>query len=222
MFALFGPQFDSGLATTAIITIMPLAFATMIEHIGDISAIGSTCERNYIADPGLHRTLLGDGLATILASLFGAPANTTYGENTGVLALTRVFDPRVIRIAACCAIVLSFCPKFAAVIAAMPACVIGGVSLVLYGMISAVGVRNLIENQVDFQNNRNVLVAALVLVLSLGIAYSAAGAIVLELGGVTISLSGIAVGSLVGIVLNAILPGNDFEFDVSELEEAAE
>ena len=222
VFALFGPQFDSGLATTAIITIMPLAFATMIEHIGDISAIGSTCERNYIADPGLHRTLLGDGLATILASLFGAPANTTYGENTGVLALTRVFDPRVIRIAACCAIVLSFCPKFAAVIAAMPACVIGGVSLVLYGMISAVGVRNLIENQVDFQNNRNVLVTALVLVLSLGIAYSTAGAIVLELGDVTISLSGLAVGSLVGIVLNAILPGNDFEFDVSELEEAAE
>ena len=139
-----------------------------------------------------------------------------------MLALTRVFDPRVIRIAACCAIVLSFCPKFAAVIAAMPACVIGGVSLVLYGMISAVGVRNLIENQVDFQNNRNVLVAALVLVLSLGIAYSTAGAIVLELGGVTISLSGLAVGSLVGIVLNAILPGNDFEFDVSELEGSAE
>ena len=163
VFALFGPQFDSGLATTAIITIMPLAFATMIEHIGDISAIGSTCERNYIADPGLHRTLLGDGLATILASLFGAPANTTYGENTGVLALSRVYDPRVIRIAACFAIAFSFCPKFAAVIAAMPACVIGGVSLVLYGMISAVGVRNLIENQVDFQNNRNVLVAALVL-----------------------------------------------------------
>ena len=207
---------------SAVFTIVPIALATMMEHIGDISAIGSTCERNYIADPGLHRTLLGDGLATILASLFGAPANTTYGENTGVLALTRVFDPRVIRIAACCAIVLSFCPKFAAVIAAMPACVIGGVSLVLYGMISAVGVRNLIENQVDFQNNRNVLVAALVLVLSLGIAYSTTGAIVLELDGVTISLSGLAVGSLVGIVLNAILPGNDFEFDVSELEEAAE
>ena len=222
VFSLFGPGFDAGLAITAIITIMPLAFATMIEHIGDISAISSTCERNFIASPGLHRTLLGDGLATILASLFGAPANTTYGENTGVLALTRVFDARVVRIAACCAIVLSFSPKFAAVIGAMPSCVIGGVSLVLYGMISAVGVRNLIENQVDFQNNRNVLVAALVLVLSLGIAYSTAGAIVLELGGVTISLSGLAVGSLVGIVLNAILPGNDFEFDVSELEEAAE
>ena len=207
---------------SAILVMAPIALASMMEHIGDMSAISATVGENLIEDPGLHRTLLGDGLATILASLFGAPANTTYGENTGVLALTRVFDPRVIRIAACCAIVLSFCPKFAAVIAAMPACVIGGVSLVLYGMISAVGVRNLIENQVDFQNNRNVLVAALVLVLSLGIAYSTAGAIVLELGGVTISLSGIAVGSLVGIVLNAILPGNDFEFDVSELEEAAE
>ena len=142
VFSLFGPGFDAGLAITAIITIMPLAFATMIEHIGDISAISSTCERNFIANPGLHRTLLGDGLATILASLFGAPANTTYGENTGVLALTRVFDARVVRIAACCAIVLSFSPKFAAVIGAMPSCVIGGVSLVLYGMISAVGVRN--------------------------------------------------------------------------------
>ncbi len=189
VFSLFGPGFDAGLAITAIITIMPLAFATMIEHIGDISAISSTCERNFIANPGLHRTLLGDGLATILASLFGAPANTTYGENTGVLALTRVFDPRVIRIAACCAIVLSFCPKFAAVIAAMPACVIGGVSLVLYGMISAVGVRNLVENHVDFQKNRNVLVAAIVLVLSIGIAYSAAGAITFEVSGIVISLS---------------------------------
>ena len=151
VFSLFGPGFDAGLAITAIITIMPLAFATMIEHIGDISAISSTCERNFIANPGLHRTLLGDGLATILASLFGAPANTTYGENTGVLALTHVFDARVVRIAACCAIVLSFSPKFAAVIGAMPSCVIGGVSLVLYGMISAVGVRNLVENHVDFQ-----------------------------------------------------------------------
>lgn len=222
VFALFGPQFDSGLATTAIITIMPLAFATMIEHIGDISAIGSTCERNYIADPvctvpcsamvwrpSWHRSL-------------APPPIRRMARTPACLPWTRVFDPRVIRIAACCAIVLSFCPKFAAVIAAMPACVIGGVSLVLYGMISAVGVRNLIENQVDFQNNRNVLVAALVLVLSLGIAYSTAGAIVLELGGVTISLSGLAVGSLVGIVLNAILPGNDFEFDTSELEETAE
>lgn len=219
VFSLFGPGFDAGLAITAIITIMPLAFATMIEHIGDISAISSTCERNFIANPGLHRTLLGDGLATILASLFGAPANTTYGENTGVLALTRVFDARVVRIAACCAIVLSFSPKFAAVIGAMPSCVIGGVSLVLYGIISAVGVRNLVENHVDFQKSRNVLVAAIVLVLSIGIAYSAAGAITFEVSGIVISLSGLAIGSLAGIILNAILPGKDYEFDESDIAE---
>ena len=219
VFSLFGPGFDAGLAITAIITIMPLAFATMIEHIGDISAISSTCERNFIANPGLHRTLLGDGLATILASLFGAPANTTYGENTGVLALTRVFDARVVRIAACCAIVLSFSPKFAAVIGAMPSCVIGGVSLVLYGMISAVGVRNLVENHVDFQKSRNVLVAAIVLVLSIGIAYSAASAITFEVSGIVISLSGLAIGSLAGIILNAILPGKDYEFDESDIAE---
>ena len=209
VFALFSSNFDSGLALTAIITIMPLAFATMIEHIGDVSAISSTCNRNFIAEPGLHRTLLGDGLATILASLFGAPANTTYGENTGVLALTRVFDPRVVRLAACFAIVFSFCPKFAAVIGAMPASVIGGVSLILYGMISAVGVRNLIENRVDFLKSRNIIIAALILVLSIGIAYSTAGAIVIPAGDITISLSGLAVGSVVGIVLNVILPYKD-------------
>ena len=209
VFGLANSGFDSGLAITAIITIMPLAFATMIEHIGDISAISSTCNRNYIAEPGLHRTLLGDGLATILASLFGAPANTTYGENTGVLALTRVFDPRVVRLAACFAILFSFCPKFAAVIGAMPASVIGGVSLILYGMISAVGVRNLIENRVDFLKSRNIIIAALILVLSIGIAYSTAGAIIIPAGNITISLSGLAIGSLVGIVLNVILPYKD-------------
>ena len=199
---------DSGLAITAIITIMPIALATMIEHIGDISAISSTCNRNYIAEPGLHRTLLGDGLATILASLFGAPANTTYGENTGVLALTKVFDPRVVRIAAIFAIVFSFCPKFAAVIGAMPASVIGGVSLILYGMISAVGVRNLIENKVDFTATRNILIAAVILVLSIGIAYSELGAIVIPAGDITISLSGLAIGSLIGIILNIVLPSD--------------
>ena len=209
VFSIFGADFNAGLAITAIITIMPLAFATMIEHIGDVSAISSTVNRNYIADPGLHRTLLGDGLATILASLFGAPANTTYGENTGVLALTRVFDPRVIRIAAIFAIVFSFCPKFAAVISVMPACVIGGVSLVLYGMISAVGIRNLVENHVDFMKSRNVIITALILVLSLGIAYSTAGALVVPVGDITISLSGLAVGSIVGILLNMVLPGHE-------------
>ena len=219
VFGLVGnPTFDSGLALTAIITIVPIAIATMVEHIGDISAISSTCERNFIAEPGLHRTLLGDGLATILASLFGAPANTTYGENTGVLALTRVFDPRVVRIAAIFAIIFSFCPKFAAVIGAMPPCVIGGVSIVLYGMISAVGVRNLVENQVDLTKSRNVLIAALILCLSIGIKYCGIGAVVLPFPDITISLSGLAIGALVGIIVNAILPGKDYDFDKREEE----
>ncbi|MBP5313822.1 MAG: uracil-xanthine permease [Eggerthellaceae bacterium] len=213
VFALGGEDFDAGLALTAIITIMPIALATMVEHIGDICAISSTCKRDYLKEPGLHRTLLGDGLATVLASLFGAPANTTYGENTGVLALTRVFDPRVIRIAAIFAVLFSFCPKFAAIIGAMPACVIGGVSLVLYGMISAVGVRNLIENQVDFTKSRNVLIAALILCLSIGVKYCAAGAIYINFPDITIMLTGLAIGALVGIVVNAILPGKDYDFD---------
>ena len=199
---------DTGLLVSAIFTIVPLSLATMVEHIGDICAISSTVERNYMVDPGFHRTLLGDGLATSLAALFGAPANTTYGENTGVLALTRVYDPRVIRIAAVFAVIVSFCPKFSALVQAMPTATIGGVSLILYGMISAVGVRNVVENKVNFSNTRNVIIAALILVLAIGINYSGAGSI--SFG--TISLSGLAVASIVGIVLNAVLPGKDYEF----------
>lgn len=207
---------DVSLIITAIITIMPIAIATMVEHIGDVCAIGSTTGKNYIKDPGLHRTLLGDGFATMLASLFGAPANTTYGENTGVLTLTRVFDPLVIRIAAVFAIIFSFSPKFAALIGLMPTATIGGVSLVLYGMISAVGVRNVVENKVDFKKSRNVIIAALILVLSIGIKFSAAGAINFTIGGISIGLSGLAVAAIVGILLNAILPGKDYKFDVDE------
>lgn len=210
---LFGDNFDGAMLVSAIITIMPIALATIVEHIGDISAISSTTGKNYIKEPGLHRTLLGDGLATIAASLFGAPANTTYGENTGVLNLSKVYDPFVVRLAAGFAIVLSFCPKFAAVIQAMPTATVGGISLILYGMISAVGVRNVVENQVDFAKSRNVIIAALILVLSIGIKYSAAGAIAFTIGEMTISLSGLAVGALTGIILNAILPGKDYEFD---------
>lgn len=212
VFAIFKNP-DVSLIVTSIITIMPIALATVVEHIGDISAISSTVGKNYIKDPGLHRTLLGDGLATILASLFGAPANTTYGENTGVLTLSKVFDPLVIRLAAYFAILFSFCPKISALIECMPAATIGGVSLVLYGMISAVGVRNIVESKCDFTMSRNVLIAALILVLSIGINYSAAGAIAFTIGKVTISLSGLAIGSLVGIILNAVLPGKDYHFD---------
>ena len=211
LFGLFAGEVDKGLLLTAVITIAPLSLATMTEHIGDMCAISSTCERNYIEDPGFHRTLMGDGLATALASVFGAPANTTYGENTGVLALSKVYDPRVIRIAAVLAIIFSFCPKFSALISSMPTATIGGVSLVLYGMISAVGVRNVVENHVDFTNSRNVIIAALILVLAIGVSYT--GNIMIPIGNITLTLTGLAVAALTGILLNAILPGKDYEFD---------
>ena len=211
VFSLIG-NCDSNLLITAIIAIMPIALATMIEHIGDICAISSTVGENFIEEPGLHRTLMGDGIATALASLFGAPANTTYGENTGVLALTKVYDPLVVRIAAVFAIIASFCPKFSALVSAMPVGTIGGVSLILYGMISAIGVRNLVENQVDLSKSRNVIVASLIMSLALGVTFSSAGAIKLPLGTLTLSFSGLAVAAVVGIAANAILPENDFVF----------
>ena len=218
---------DSGRLVSAIAIMMPVALATMVEHIGDVSAISSTVGVNFVADPGLHRTLLGDGSATTLAALFGAPANTTYGENTGVLAMTKVYDPRVIRIAAVLAVLFAFCPKFEALIHAMPAATIGGVSLILYGMISAVGVRNVVENRVDFTRSRNIIVAAMIMGLTLGIHFSGKlgavpamsinGAVSFTIGAVSVKLSGLAVGALVGIALNAILPGNDYEFGANQL-----
>ena len=213
-FSIFGKDFDGGMLLTAIITIAPISLATMVEHIGDICAISSTVGENFVANPGLHRTLVGDGLATAVAALFGAPANTTYGENTGVLALSKVYDPRVIRLAALFSIVLSFCPKFAALIVAMPAATMGGVSLVLYGMISAVGVRNVVENHVDFTKSRNVLIAAMILVLAIGLKYGTGDVqgILFNVGSISITLSGLAVAALVGILMNAILPGKDYEF----------
>ena len=203
----FGGVHDGAKAVTAIIAIMPIAIATMMEHIGDISAISATCQRNYIEDPGLHRTLLGDGLATTLASLFGAPANTTYGENTGVLALSKVYDPRVIRIAACFACLFSFSPKFAAIINSMPTAIVGGISFVLYGMISAIGVRNIVEARVDFSKARNTIVAAVILVISLGLS----DGITFNVGSATITLTSLAVASIAGILLNVIFPDKDFD-----------
>ena len=213
-FSIFGKDLDTGMLITAVVTIAPISLATIVEHVGDMCAISSTVGKNYVADPGLHRTLTGDGVATALAALFGAPANTTYGENTGVLALSKVYDPMVVRLAAVFAIILSFCPKFAALIVAMPVATMGGVSLVLYGMISAVGVRNVVENQVDFTKSRNVLIAAMIMGLAVGVTYS--GSIVFSIGSFTISLSGLAVAALVGIAMNAVLPGKDYEFGVNE------
>ena len=215
----FGGVHDTGKAVTAIIAIMPIALATMMEHVGDIAAISATVGHNYINDPGLNRTLLGDGLATTMAGLLGGPANTTYGENTGVLALSKIYDPLVIRIAAVLAIILSFSPKFEAVINTIPTGIIGGISFVLYGMISAIGVRNVVENRVDFTNSRNLIVAAVILVCALG--FNSVGGVSFAVAGVTINLSGLAVAAIAGILLNAILPGNDYEFDAADGSEAA-
>ena len=217
--SIFGKDLDVSMLITAIITIAPISLATVVEHIGDMCAISSTTGINYVENPGLHRSLVGDGLATTMSALFGGPANTTYGENTGVLALSKVYDPKVVRLAAYFAILLSFCPKFAAVIVAMPAATMGGVSLVLYGMISSVGVRNVVENKVDFTKSRNVLVAAMIMGLTIGINYS--GAIQIPVGAIVISMSGLAVGALVGILMNAILPGKDYEFGVSQQGDTA-
>ena len=220
--SIFGKDLDVSMLITAVITIAPISLATIVEHVGDMCAISSTVGKNYVADPGLHKTLVGDGLATTVSALFGGPANTTYGENTGVLALSKVFDPKVVRLAAYFAIILSFCPKSAALIVAMPAATMGGVSLVLYGMISAVGVRNVVENQVDFTKSRNVLIAAMILCLAIGIKYyDISGAISFNIGMVTISLSGLAVAAIVGIVMNAILPGKDYEFGTNEQGDTA-
>lgn len=204
---LFGAQaFDSAIATNAIVTFVVVALAAMVEHIGDICAIGATCGKNFIADPGLTRTLLGDGIGTSIAGLFGGPANTTYSENTGVVALTKVYDPKVMLIAAVMTIILSFVSIFDAFINTIPWSIIGGISMVLYGMISATGVRTIVENKVDFTNMRNILVAALILVCGLGF-----NAHPLVIGRLT--FGGLAVAAVVGIVVNAILPGKDYTFD---------
>ena len=197
----------TSLIISSIVAIVPISLATMMEHIGDISAISSTVGKNFIAKPGLHRTLLGDGLATSFSAIFGGPANTTYGENTGVLALSKVYDPKVIRIAAVLAVILSLSPKFAALVNVIPTAVIGGISFVLYGMISAVGIRNVVENRVDFTKSRNLIIAAIILVCALGLS-----GVTFAIGSVTISLSALAVASIAGIVLNAILPGKDYVF----------
>ncbi len=193
---------------SAILVMAPIAIASMMEHIGDMSAISATVGENFLEEPGLHRTLIGDGIATSLAGLFGGPANTTYGENTGVLVLSRVYDPRVIRLAALYALILSFSPKFAALIGALPSAIIGGVSFILYGMISAIGVRNVVENQVDFTNSRNLIIAAVILVCGLGFS----GGLTFQVGGASVTLTGLAIAAIAGILLNAVLPGNDYEF----------
>ena len=195
------PKFNAD----AIVAGLAVAVAAMVEHVGDVMAIGATCGKNFIADPGLTRTLLGDGIGTSLAGLLGGPANTTYSENTGVVALTRVFDPFVMRIAAVMAIILSLSPKFEAVINSIPAAIIGGISFVLYGMIAATGIRTIVENQVDYVNMRNVLITAIILVSGLGFNHKN-----IVIG--SVAFGGLACAAVFGIILNAILPGKDYEF----------
>ena len=196
---------------TAILVMAPIAIATMMEHVGDMSAISATVGENYLADPGLHRTLLGDGLATALAGFLGGPDNTTYGENTGVLELSHVYDPLVIRIAACFAIIISFIPKVSAIISTMPSAIIGGVSFMLYGMISAIGVRNVVENKVDLTKSRNLIIAGVIFVCGLGFS----GGLTFTIAGTSITLTALAIAAIAGILLNIILPGNDYEFGVN-------
>ena len=193
---------------SAILVMAPIALASMMEHIGDMSAISATVGENFIEDPGLHRTLIGDGLATSLSALVGGPANTTYGENTGVLELSKVHDPKVIRIAALYAVILSFIPKMAEVIGSMPSAIIGGVSFMLYGMISAIGVRNVVENHVDFTKSRNLIIAGVIFVCGLGFS----NGLTFTVAGTDITLTSLAIAAIAGILLNAILPGNDYHF----------
>ncbi len=199
------PKFD----LTAIIIMAPICLATMMEHIGDISAISATTKRNFVESPGLSRTLLGDGWMSALSLAVGGPPNTTYGENTGVLELSKVFDPRVIRIGAAYAVIFGFMPKIAAIISTMPTAIIGGISFILYGMIASIGIRNLSENHVDLTKSpRNLIIVSLVGVCGFGISKGAT----FTIGSVSITLTGIAIAAIVGIVLNAILPGKDYEY----------
>ncbi len=260
---IYSGTFDWGTAVPAIITFVVVSIAAMVEHIGDICAIGATCGKNFIADPGLTRTLVGDGIGTSIAGFLGGPANTTYSENTGVVALTKVYDPRVMLIAACMTLVLSFLSIFETFISTIPASIIGGISIVLYGMISATGVRTIVENKVDFKKFRNVIIAALIFVCGLGFA---AYNIVIPIGKEMVSsttrtieaadtelgenqtevsrfmegeteyivvdtvtqankyslaFGGLAVAAIVGIIVNAVLPGKDYEFKIEEEEEKA-
>ena len=193
---------------SAILVMAPIAIATMMEHIGDMSAISATVGEDFVTDPGLHRTLIGDGLATSISAMFGGPANTTYGENTGVLELSKVHDPKVIRLAACYAIVLSFIPKMADIIGTMPSAIVGGISFMLYGMISAIGIRNVVENHVDFTHSRNLIIAAVILVCGLGFS----DGLTFTVGGTDITLTSLAIAAIAGILLNAIIPGRDYEY----------
>jgi len=182
---------------SAILYMIPVAFAPIIEHIGDMYAIGGVANKKFVQDPGLHRTLLGDGIATAFAGFFGGPPNTTYSEVTGAIALTKVTDPRVLRIAAITALVFSLIGKVSAFLKTIPQAVLGGIMLLLFGMIASIGIKTLIEANTDFTKTRNQVIISIVLTVGIGGAQISYG---------TFSLAGIGLASLVGVVLNLILP----------------
>ena len=194
------PKFDAGV----ILSIAPIALVTFMEHIGDITTNSAVVGKDFLKDPGLHRTLLGDGLATLFAGLLGGPPNTTYSENTGVLATTKNYNPLLLRLAAVFAILLGLFGKFGAVLQTIPAPVKGGVEVVLFGMIAAIGIRTLAEANLDFTNSRNLIIVALILVFGLGI--GAIGGIVVHVGAVSLTISGLFVAVIVGTIANAVLP----------------
>lgn len=189
------PKFTSA----GISVIAPIAFVVFIEHIGDITTNGAVVGKNFLEDPGIHRTLLGDGVATMFAGLIGGPANTTYSENTGVLAVTKVYDPSILRIAAVFAIVFSQIGYLAALLQTIPVAVMGGVSIILFGMIASVGVRILINAKLDFAHSRNLIISAVILVLGIGI-----GSTIINIG--ALGFSGLAIAAVCGVVINVILP----------------
>jgi uracil permease len=198
---------------SAILMIAPIAIVTFIEHLGDISANGAIVGKDFFKDPGLHRTLIGDGLASIFAGLVGGPANTTYSENTGVLAATRNYNPRTLEIAAVFAIVISFIGYISGFISSIPNAVLGGMCIVLFGMIASVGLRTLVENQVDFKNQRNVLIVGIMLIIAIG------GLAIPIIPEADLYLSGVALSAVVGIILNLILPERLGKLDTDEKEE---
>lgn len=197
------------MSLTGIIAIAPIALVVFIEHIGDITTNGAVVGKDFFKDPGIHRTLLGDGLATIAAGFLGGPANTTYGENTGVLAVTGVYDPGILRIAACYAIILGFIGKFGILLQTIPLPVMGGVSVILFGMIASVGVRTVVDAQLDFGNSRNLIISSIIFVLGIAVDNISIWQ--------TVSVSGLALAAFSGVVLNKILP-KDREIKLKKLD----
>ncbi len=185
----------------AVLTVAPIALATMVEHVGDVIAIGATVDKDFLEEPGLSRTLTGDGIATALSAFLGGPANTTYSENTGVLALTKAWDPKIMRIAAVFAIILGLIPKLGSVISTIPTAIIGGISIILFGMIASIGARTLVENSVDFNKSRNLIITAVIVVLGLG-----GATLPITIGAMAVNIEGMALAAIAGIVLNIILP----------------